>query len=59
MAKRNNVETVNNTKIKNVAKVEKSSKSVKAQKRTDAMGCTISFAEVKLGKGEQACCCVK
>ena len=32
MAKRNNVETVNNTKIKNVAKVEKSSKSVKAQK---------------------------
>lgn len=34
-------------------------KSVKAQKRTDAMGCTISFAEVKLSKGEQACCCVK
>ena len=33
--------------------------SVKAQKRTDAMGNTISFAEVELGKGEQACCCVK
>jgi hypothetical protein len=33
--------------------------SVKAQKRTDAMGAVVSFAEVKLGKGEQACCCVE
>ena len=33
--------------------------SVKAQKRIDAMGGTVSYAEVKLGKGEQACCCVK
>ena len=33
--------------------------SVKALKRTDAMGSTVSYAEVKLGKGEQACCCVK
>ncbi len=33
--------------------------SVKAQKRTDAMGATVSYAEVKLGKGERACCCVK
>ena len=34
-------------------------KSVKAEKRTDAMGATISYAEVKLAKGEKACCCVK
>lgn len=33
--------------------------SVKALKRTDAMGSTVSYAEVKLGKGEQACCRVK
>ena len=33
--------------------------SVNAQKRTDAMGCTISYVEVELRKGEQACCCVK
>ena len=32
---------------------------VKASKRTDAMGCTVSFVEVKLAKGEQACCCAK
>ena len=34
-------------------------KSVKAEKRTDAMGTTISYAEVKLAKGEKACCCVE
>ena len=30
--------------------------SVKALKRTDAMGETVSYAEVKLNKGEKACC---
>ena len=30
--------------------------SVKALKRTDAMGETVSYAEVKLSKGEKACC---
>ena len=32
---------------------------VKAMKRTDAMGQTISYAEVQLAKGEKACCSVK
>ncbi len=34
-------------------------KSVKAQKRTDAMGCTVSYAEIKLAKGGKACCKIK
>ena len=34
-------------------------KSVKAQKRNDAMGATVSYALVELGKGEKACCSVK
>ncbi len=34
-------------------------KTVKAQKRTDAMGCTVSYAEIKLANGEKACCRIK
>lgn len=34
-------------------------KSVKAQKRNDAMGAIVSYAEVELAKGEKACCRVK
>ena len=34
-------------------------KSVKAQKRNDAMGAIISYSEVELAKGEKACCRVK